>query len=148
MFHRRGKGFEKQVIPGETYVGELIAGGDVRIDGTVRGRVATPGKLVIGPGGRVDATVNAGEIVVAGELSGRVEATRRLHVLDGGRLYADAAAGMVVIEEGAECRGSVRLRSRRPDGRTEEVVCILPARRGGGAPTERVAEANPRQGED
>lgn len=132
MFRRNGESFEKQVRAGEVYVGDLAADGDIRIDGTVRGRIITSSRLVVGPEGRVDGSIRAGEVVVAGEIRGTVEAAIRLHVLEGARLFADTFAGLLLIEEGAECRGSVRLRSLRPDGKVEEVVVTLPPPQGAG----------------
>ena len=129
MRFKRSTKFDKHIPPSEVFVGHLTAEGDIRIDGTVRGQVRTPGKVVVGPDARVEGDVLASEVVVAGELTGRVEAARRLRVLDGARFYADAVPGTILIEEGAEFRGTVRLRSRRPDGRVEEVVCHLPGKR-------------------
>lgn len=124
---RSTKRFEKHIAAGEVFVGDLTADGDIRIDGAVRGRITSPGRIVIGPGGQVEADVRASELVVAGELRGEAEATRRLHVLQGGRLFANAKAALLLVEEGAVCNGCVLLRTRRPDGNVEEVPCRLPA---------------------
>lgn len=108
-------------------MGDLTARGDIRVDGSVRGSVTSSRRVVIGPGGRVEGAIRARELVVAGEVRGEVNVAHRLHVLKGGRFLAEAAAGLILIEEGAECEGIVRLRSLRPDGTVEEVVCRLPA---------------------
>lgn len=140
MRFKRSTKFDKHIPPSEVFVGHLTAEGDIRIDGTVRGQVRTPGKVVVGPDARVEGDVLASEVVVAGELTGRVEAARRLRVLDGARFYADAVPGTILIEEGAEFRGTVRLRSRRPDGRVEEVTCFLPAREKSHVPSTTTAD--------
>jgi len=129
LLFRRPRQFSRHIRPGETYVGDLTADDDIRIDGIVRGRITTPRKVVIGPDARAEGALRASEVVVAGELIGTVEASARFHVLEGARVLADATAGTILIEDGADCRGTVRLRSRRPDGRVEEVVCHLPGKR-------------------
>ncbi len=52
--------------------GDIISSGDIRIDGEMVGNLATKGKLVIGPKGKIDGQVQAANVEVSGFIKGKV----------------------------------------------------------------------------
>lgn len=85
---------------GASFEGLLTFRGAARVDGHLTGRVVADGCLVIGPRGRVEATVEVDELVVAGELAGDVVARRRIELLASGRASGRLCAPSFALAEG------------------------------------------------
>ena len=54
--------------------GDIVSGGEVHINGTVKGDV-TAGKLTLGEDGTITGTVEVDDAVIGGKLAGRLTAT-------------------------------------------------------------------------
>lgn len=87
--------------------GDLTSEEDVRVDGHVRGRVATRGAVEVGPGATIGAEVMGRTVSLAGTVSANVTASERVDLLAGGRLIGDVKAPRLTIADGATFRGKV-----------------------------------------
>lgn len=85
---------------GASFEGLLTFRGAARVDGQLTGRVVADGCLVIGPRGRVEATIEVDELVVAGELTGEVVARGRVEILASGRVAGRLRAPSFSLAEG------------------------------------------------
>jgi cytoskeletal protein CcmA (bactofilin family) len=85
--------------------GELQFEASFRVDGKVTGKITSPGSLIVGEGGEVDAEVRVANIFVIGVLRGTVLASKRLQIAPGGRVYADITTPSLVVEDGAILEG-------------------------------------------
>ena len=95
--------------------GELRFEASFRVDGKFTGKITSPGSLVVGESGEVDAEVQVGHIFVTGVLRGTVTAGQRLQIAPGGRVYADITTPSLVIEDGATFEGRCTMtREGRP----------------------------------
>jgi cytoskeletal protein CcmA (bactofilin family) len=97
---------------GETIIikGEIVAGEDVTLAGTVHGRIAAPGHAVtLTAGSRVTADVDAESIDVAGSLEGTLVASQRLHVRGTADIQGDLQTPRLTIDEGAHVQGKVEM---------------------------------------
>lgn len=99
--------------------GEFHFGGAVRVDGCLVGRVNEAELLVIGPPGRLDATVYAQELEVAGEVRGDVFVTGQVRILATGRLYGTACCEKLVVKEGGVFIGRSQILTEKADSSTE-----------------------------
>lgn len=101
-------------VIGETlhFIGELSAGEDLIIEGTVEGKI-NQGKccLTLKPNGTILADVNATKIFVEGTVKGDLHATVSVTVRNSGDVNGNIVAPKVAIEEGATFNGSVEMRS-------------------------------------
>jgi cytoskeletal protein CcmA (bactofilin family) len=88
--------------------GELSGVDDLRIDGEVEGTIHLPGgRLVVGPEGRVRATLVARDIVIAGKVQGEILATGSVQLRSTAVVLGDIAALRFSMEENAVLRGMV-----------------------------------------
>jgi cytoskeletal protein CcmA (bactofilin family) len=101
---------------GASFEGLLTFRGSARIDGVLSGRVIADGCLVIGPRGRVTATIEVDELVVAGEFDGDAQARTRVQLLASGRASGRLRAPSFSLAEGCLF-----------DGQWETVVPHVPA---------------------
>lgn len=102
---------------GETlhFKGELSAGEDLVIEGTVEGTV-NQGKccLTVKPKGSLLANVNATKIFIEGRVEGDLSATVGVTIRESGKVKGNIIAPTVAIHEGATFNGSIEMRA--PDG--------------------------------
>jgi cytoskeletal protein CcmA (bactofilin family) len=99
--------------------GELTGNEDLYLDGEIEGTIdLRDHKLVIGPNGKIKATITARDIVLHGRVEGNVSATERVELKKACTLIGDVSTQRIVIEDGAYFKGSIDIKEGR-DSRTE-----------------------------
>ncbi len=86
---------------GTSITGEIIANGDIRIDGQMKGNLSTKGKLVVGPTGSIIGDVVCRNSDVFGKIEGTVKVTELLALKETSRIEGDIAQAKLSIEPGA-----------------------------------------------
>jgi cytoskeletal protein CcmA (bactofilin family) len=93
--------------------GKLTSEGEIRIEGTLRGKLKA--KLcVVEKSGAVEGEIAADEVVVRGRVAGPLRAYH-VHVEPGARIDGDVTSDTIVVDSGAEINGAVK-RSDDPLG--------------------------------
>ena len=88
--------------------GELTGNEDLYLDGEIEGNInLRDHKLVIGPNGKIKATITARDIVLHGRVEGNVSATERVELKKACTLIGDVSTQRIVIEDGAYFKGSI-----------------------------------------
>jgi cytoskeletal protein CcmA (bactofilin family) len=89
--------------------GNVVFSGGLRVDGMVRGNVASvaeqPGTLVVSAEARIDGEIQAAHIVVSGSINGPVHATETLELQAGCRVKGDVYYKSIEIHQGAVVEG-------------------------------------------
>src|SRR5512137_1736831 len=99
--------------------GELTGNEDLYLDGEIEGNInLRDHKLVIGPNGRIKASITARDVVVHGRVEGNVSASERVEMKRGCTLIGDVATQRIAIEDGAFFKGSIDVKEPK-EGRTE-----------------------------
>lgn len=91
---------------GTSIEGEIVSGGDIRIDGNLKGSVNTRGKLVVGPTGVIDGEVHCQNADISGTVKGNVNVADLLTLKATSKLSGDLVTGKLAIEPGADFSGS------------------------------------------
>lgn len=101
--------------------GELTGNEDLYLDGEIEGTIdLRDHKLVIGPNGKIKATISARDVALHGRVEGNVSASERVELKKGCTLVGDVSTQRIVIEDGAYFKGSIdikdgsRAEMRRP----------------------------------
>jgi len=101
-------------VIGETlhFKGELSAGEDLVVEGTVEGKV-NQGKccLTVKPKGTLLANVNATKIFIEGRVEGDLSATVSVTIRESGNVTGNIVAPKIAIHEGATFNGSIEMRA-------------------------------------
>jgi cytoskeletal protein CcmA (bactofilin family) len=92
---------------GARFEGSLSFEDVFRIDGTLKGSVASEEELVVGESGTVEGEIRVGRLSVSGTVRGVVFARERIEVHAGGRVFAELHSPALVVEEGAVIQGPV-----------------------------------------
>lgn len=86
--------------------GVLTFQGTIRLDGTIKGKIASgDGTLIVGEQALVDAEIAVGSAVVMGRLTGTIAARDRIEIYPPGRITGDIQAPVITIEEGGLFNG-------------------------------------------
>lgn len=106
---------------GVTIKGEIHSQEDLLIDGHLEGTLNLGGhRLVIGPNGRVRASIGAREVEVHGTVDGNVEAAERIILRKNSKMVGDLKMISVVIEDGAYFKGSIDIQKPQGSGLTAQ----------------------------
>jgi len=123
------------VIDAQTDIEGKLRGKDALVLGRFRGEIEISGRLVLGEGARVEATVVADAAEISGELKGDVKA-RSLILAEKAKVQGTVDAGVLVVREGAWLSGSVAAGEKKdPPPATMSAPFKPGAGPGGGAPT-------------
>jgi cytoskeletal protein CcmA (bactofilin family) len=96
---------------GTVIQGKLSFDTPVRIDGKLSGEILSSRALIVGPSGRVDATIEAATLIILGHVSGKVSATERVELWAGAKVEGAIRTPVLVIQEGSFFVGSTEMLS-------------------------------------
>ncbi len=94
------------VIDAQADVEGKLRGKDALVRGRFKGEIELSGRLQLGEGSRVEATIKADAAEISGELKGDVKA-RTLILAEKARVQGTVDAKVLVVREGAWLSGSV-----------------------------------------
>lgn len=105
---------ETIVSAGMRIEGELKSNGNIRIDGTVAGKVQTSQDLIIGPAASIEADVLANNAFVAGKVLGNVTVKTSLTITETGKVLGNISCSRIAIQEGGFFAGNCRMNETKP----------------------------------
>lgn len=111
-----GAGGLTLLMEGTSVQGELVAEGDIRVDGNVSGRITCKATLIIGSEGSVEGEINAGNMRVAGRFKGNAEVAGELRLEQTAVIDGDLTVGAIDVEDGAKLNGRVFMRESEEFG--------------------------------
>ena len=101
-FQKKPREMERNVVAKNTkIIGDVIAEGDFRIDGTLEGTLKTNGRIIIGIEGVVNGNVEAENADVEGNVSGKLMVGKTLTVKATATISGDVVIGKLAVEPGA-----------------------------------------------
>ncbi len=113
--------------------GELSGSEDLYLDGEIEGNIdLRDHSLIIGPNGRIKATVTARDLAVHGKLEGNVTATGRVELKKSCTLIGDVSTQRIVIEDGAFFKGAIDIKEGK-DIKTEQRKPVVASSMGSGS---------------
>ena len=103
---------ESIVGPSVKIVGDLKSNGNLRIDGTVIGKVKTAQNLYIGESANITADVEAENATINGIVQGNVKVSNGLVLGSTGKILGDINCGKLKVEEGAYFAGKCQMKEK------------------------------------
>lgn len=94
------------ISEGTKIKGDIIAKGDIRIDGELFGNISAQGRLVVGPNGKIEGKIDCNNIEVSGYIKGKVGAKELLNMKSTSKIEGDISAGKLSVEPGSEFTGT------------------------------------------
>jgi cytoskeletal protein CcmA (bactofilin family) len=91
---------------GTSCTGDLVFEDVFRVQGTFKGSLRSPNKLVIDPSADVEAEIDVGVLEVYGRVVGKIRASDRVEIFEGGKIIGDIRAPNLITRRGAVFRGN------------------------------------------
>src|SRR5437762_2611204 len=96
---------ETVVGPSVKIQGDLNSEGNIKIEGTVKGKVKTSQSVFVVPGAKITADVVAGNGMIGGEISGNLKISGHLVLQGTAKILGDIACSILRVEDGAQFSG-------------------------------------------
>jgi cytoskeletal protein CcmA (bactofilin family) len=109
---------------GSALRGDLDVEGMLRIDGDLQGSVRATGKVVVGEGGRVEASIRARSAIIGGLVKGDLYVQVEARLLSGAVVVGNVFAPRLEAEEGAVIHGDLAV-TGRPASAEEELLAFI-----------------------
>jgi cytoskeletal protein CcmA (bactofilin family) len=95
--------------------GNLKVDGTVRIDGRLKGSIASEGcTMIVGEKAFIEADISVHTITVSGEVKGNVNASHRIQLCPTARVFGDLHAPEVLVDAGAVLDGRCTIKPKDP----------------------------------
>ena len=89
------------VEPNTKIIGEIESKSDLRIDGTLEGKINTSGRVVIGKEGTVNGEILCGYADIIGNFNGSLSVDGLLTIKSDGIVEGQVTVGKLAVESGA-----------------------------------------------
>lgn len=96
---------------GTVITGDINSNGDIRIDGTVQGKVISKAKVVIGKSSTIDGDIEAQNADISGKVNGKLSVAQTLLLKSSAFINGDIVVNKLVVESGAEFNGKCNMLS-------------------------------------
>lgn len=108
------------ISEGTKIKGDIIASGDIRIDGELVGNISAKGRLVVGPNGRITGEIDCNNIEVSGFIKGKIKASELLNMKSTSQIEGDIIAGKLSVEPGSVFSGTCSMGGATQTNGTEK----------------------------
>ena len=106
------KGFHTLIGNGAVIKGEITVDHDIRVDGTIEGKVKSSGSLIVGEAGLIEAEVEVKSAKISGKLTGNLMAAERIELEEKAVLTGDIRTRNLIISEGALFHGNCSMQQK------------------------------------
>lgn len=112
-------GARNHLAQGTVVKGDIIAEGNIRIDGELEGTLVSKAKVVLGPTGVIRGDVQCQTANIEGRIDGKMTVEEILVMKATGRFSGELVYGKISVEPGAEIEGRVSIAGRVKSMKTE-----------------------------
>ena len=95
--------------------GDIVAKGDIRIDGKIIGNLTTQHKLIIGETGYIEGEIKAAIADISGKAKGKLFASQISFLRSTANFEGELTTDKLVIEEGAIFNGTCNMKKATDD---------------------------------
>jgi|JI7StandDraft_1071085.scaffolds.fasta_scaffold133012_2 cytoskeletal protein CcmA (bactofilin family) len=100
------------LIGGGTQInGDVVAHGDIRVDGVLNGNLTGATRVVVGPEGRVNGNIHCTFAEIIGQVKGDVVLNETLTLRANARIDGNITIGRLIVESGAVFTGNCTMQN-------------------------------------
>ncbi len=89
------------LVVGTSVKGEIFAESDIRIDGTLIGKIECKGKLILGTEGKIEGEIICEDAIIVGTIKGKLKVNNLLVVKESALIDGDVFTDQLNVESGA-----------------------------------------------
>ncbi len=106
---------ETVVGPSVKIQGDLNSEGNIRIEGSVMGKVATTQSVHVGEAAVIQADMQAGNAIIAGQIQGNIKVIGNLILQSTAKVHGDITCTVLRVEDGALFTGKCNMKGAASD---------------------------------
>ncbi len=110
------------IASGMEVVGDVMAEGILKIEGTVRGNLRVGRQVLVAKGGLVEGDIHTREAIIGGEVRGSIVATERVEIQPRSVVHGDITTPNLLVQEGGEVNGVLRMGAAVTDAAAVQVA--------------------------
>ena len=89
------------LVQGTVIEGAVKSVSDIRVDGTIKGKLICDAKVIIGPTGFVEGEISCKSAVIEGKFSGTLEVAELLNVRERADISGEIVTNKLIVQSGA-----------------------------------------------
>jgi len=89
------------LVKGTVVEGTVNSESDIRIDGSIKGKLFCQAKVIIGPSGSVEGEIRCQNAVIEGQFSGEIIVKELLIVKEQASIHGDVTTNKLIVNAGA-----------------------------------------------
>lgn len=105
---------------GTVIVGDITTKNDIRVDGVIKGKIVTSGRLVVGSTARIEGNIECANIDVQGVVVGDIVVTGTLSLKAPARITGNISYGVMSVEPGVMFNGNCQTLKKDNRGTVKE----------------------------
>lgn len=94
---------------GTVIIGDVKTKNDIRIDGIIKGKIITSGRLVVGNTAKIEGNIDCANVDVMGLVSGDILATGMVSLKAPARVMGNICSAQISIEPGVIFNGNCQM---------------------------------------
>lgn len=94
---------------GTVIVGDIKTKNDIRIDGIIKGKIFTSGRLVVGNTAKIEGDIDCGNIDVMGIVLGNITSTGAVALKAPGKVIGNITSAVLSVEPGVFFNGNCQM---------------------------------------
>lgn len=98
-----------RIVEGTSIEGEIRCESNIRIDGSFVGNMTTKGRLVVGPQGKIEGTINCQNAEIEGLVKGKLYVQQLLSLKGTAKVEGDIYTDKLAIEPGSSFTGACNM---------------------------------------
>ena len=102
-------GTRNHIANGTVIKGDVIAEGNIRIDGKLEGTLSSKAKVVVGNTGVISGEISCQTASIEGKVDGKIQVSELLSIKSSGSFKGDMDAGKLEVQQGAVIEGTVNM---------------------------------------
>ncbi|MCB0531360.1 MAG: polymer-forming cytoskeletal protein [Lewinellaceae bacterium] len=108
------------LVKGTVVEGSLKCDSDLRVDGTIKGKLTCKSKVIIGPTGIVDGEIRCENAVIEGQFKGKLNVRELLNVRETAEVEGDVITNKLLVQSGAKFNVTCKMETGIANGLAKE----------------------------
>jgi cytoskeletal protein CcmA (bactofilin family) len=104
------------LVKGTVMEGTLRCENDLRVDGTIKGKISCQSKIIIGPTGVVDGEIRCQNAVIEGRFKGILHVSELLNVRETAEVEGEISTNKLLVQSGARFNVSCKMETGTTNG--------------------------------
>ncbi len=89
------------IVKGTSIEGTIKASSDIRVDGSIKGKLFGEAKVIIGPTGLIEGEIKCQNAVIEGKFDGTLIVKELLNIRENATVNGEVTTGKIIIQSGA-----------------------------------------------